>query len=88
MPLLFNLCINILIPAIKNEKVSCLGYVYNISSSPRQWFQFAVDTAIVTADEGDNQLLCNVFSKRTSLTTKNHCQWRNNPSPNLCCAKH
>ena len=49
--------------AIKSEKVSCLGYVYDISSNPRHWFQFADDTAIVTALESDNQILCNVFSK-------------------------
>ena len=64
-PLLFNLCINTLIVAIKNEKVSCLGYVYDISSNLRHWFQFADDTAIVTALEGVNQLLCKVFSKWT-----------------------
>ncbi|CAB4043819.1 Hypothetical predicted protein, partial [Paramuricea clavata] len=30
---------------------------------PRHWFQFADDTAILSAHEEDNQLLCNVFNK-------------------------
>ena len=30
---------------------------------PRHWFQFADDTAILSAHEGDNQLLCSVFNK-------------------------
>ena len=65
-PLLFNLIINTLIQSIKNDKVKCLGYVYDIASSPKHWFQFADDTAIVSALEEDNQLLCNVFSKWTT----------------------
>ena len=31
--------------------------------SPKHWFQFADNTAIVTALERDNQLLCNAFLK-------------------------
>ena len=62
-PLLFNLIINSLIHTIKNEKVSCLGYVYQGCLTPKHWFQFADDTAIVTSSESDNQLLCNVFLK-------------------------
>ena len=46
-PLLFNLC----------------GYVYDTLSGPRQWLQFANDTAIVTSLESDNQLLLNLFTK-------------------------
>ena len=65
-PLLFNLCVNMLIECIKSEKIKCLGYVYDVSLSPRHWFQFADDTAIVTALQEDNQLLCNVFTKWTS----------------------
>ena len=58
-PLLFNLIVNTLINTIKSEKVACKGYVYNGALSPKHWFQFADDTAIVTALERDNQLLCN-----------------------------
>ena len=64
-PLLFNLCINTLVASIKTDQIKCLGYVYDINLSPRYWFQFADDTAIVTALQEDNQLLCNVFTKWT-----------------------
>ena len=62
-PLLFNLCVNTLINTIKDEKVSCLGYVNNFSLNPCHWFQFADDTALISAHEEDNQLLTNVVSK-------------------------
>ena len=62
-PLLFNLIVNTLINTIKSEKVACKGYVYNGALSPKHWFQFADDTAIVTALERDNQLLCNAVLK-------------------------
>ena len=62
-PLLINLIVNTLINTIKSERVECLGYVYNGVLSPKHWFQFADDTAIVTALERDNQLLCNTFLK-------------------------
>ena len=57
---------NTLIKSIENENVGCLGYVLDKILSLRYWFQFADDTAIITALEGDNQLLCNVFTKWTS----------------------
>ena len=62
-PLLFNLVVNTLINTIKVEKVRCLGYTSSCSLITRHWFQFADDTAITTAYEADNQLLCDVFSK-------------------------
>ena len=62
-PLLFNMCVNTLIKTIDNEKLKCLGYAYNNTITPKHWFQFADDTAIVTALESDNQLLVNVLSK-------------------------
>ena len=43
-----------------------MGYVYQGCLSPKHWFQFAEDTAIVTALEKDNQLLCNAFIKWTT----------------------
>ena len=57
------MCVNTLITTIDQEKVKCLGYVYENTLSPKHWFQFADDTAIATALESDNQLLLNVFTK-------------------------
>ena len=57
------MCVNTLIKTIDNEKLKCLGYVYDNTITPKHWFPFADDTAIVTALESDNQLLVNVFSK-------------------------
>jgi uncharacterized Zn-finger protein len=65
-PLLFNLLVNTLISSIKAEKVRCLGYTSACSTITRHWFQFADDTAITTANEEDNQLLCNFFTKWAS----------------------
>ena len=62
-PLLFNLCIKILVNTVKNEKLNCFGYVYDFSFKPCNWFQFADDTAIVTSSEKDNQVLMNSFIK-------------------------
>ena len=62
-PLLFNLVVNSLINAIKVDKIRCLGYTSSCALITRHWFQFADDTAITTAYETDNQLLCNVFSE-------------------------
>ena len=67
-PLIFNLCVNTLIKSIEDEKVGCLGCVLDKTLSPGHWYQFADYTAIITALEGDNQLLCNVFTKWTSWT--------------------
>ena len=66
-PLLFNMCINTLIKCIEDERVQCIGYSYCDYLRPRHWFQFADDTALITASEEDNQALLNVFAK--------WCQW-------------
>ena len=52
--LIFNMCVNSLITMIDQEKVKCLGYVYENTLSPKHWIQFANDTAIATALESDN----------------------------------
>ena len=62
-PLLFNLVINTLIATIKQDKLNCMGYVYDYALAPKHWMQFADDTALVTALESDNQYLCNAFVK-------------------------
>ena len=43
--------------------------VYQSCMSPKHWFQFVDDTAIVTALEKLNQLLCNVFNNGLSGPT-------------------
>ena len=66
LPLIFNLCVNTLIKSIENKKVGYLGYILDRILSPHYCFQSADDTAIITALEGDNQLLFNLFTKWTS----------------------
>ena len=62
--LLFNLVKNPLIKIIKQDKINCMGYVYNGTLTPKHWMQFADDTALVTSLESDNQSsLCNLFGK-------------------------
>ena len=61
--LIFNMCVITLITMIDQEKVKCLGYVYENTLFPKHWFQFANNTAVATALESDNQLLLNVFIK-------------------------
>ena len=62
-PLLFNLCMNTLIDAVKDQQAKCIGYVYDTLLSPHHWFQFADDTVISTSSVEENRLLLNVFSK-------------------------
>ena len=64
--LLFNMCVNTLIKTIEDKIIKCMGYVAKKTLSPRHWFQFADDTAIVTALEEDNQRLLNLFTKWSS----------------------
>ena len=61
-PLLFNLIVNTLINNVKSEKVECIGYVYQGCLSPKHWFQFTHSENW----EKNNQLLCNIFIKRTT----------------------
>ena len=62
-PLLFNMCVNTLITTIKQKSVEGLGYYFADALGPRHWFQFADDSAVTTANEEDNQLLLNLFTK-------------------------
>ena len=52
---------------IEDERIKCTGYVFSRAMTPRHWFQFADDSAIVTATEKDSQNLLNVFNK--------WCEW-------------
>ena len=65
-PLLFNLVIITLINTIKQEKLNCIGYIYDGCMPPKRWLQFTDDTAIVTALESDNQHLVDAFTKWSS----------------------
>ena len=62
-PLLFSLCFNTLIQTVKQQKVNCLGYVFDYMLQPRHWYQFAHDTVIATSYVHDNQYLLNLFTK-------------------------
>ena len=70
-PLLFNLCFNIFIQFIKQEKYTHLGFSPHDASDhlfhPIHWVQFADDAAVLTSDERENQLLLNCFTR--------WCEW-------------
>ena len=63
------MCVNTLITTIKQKSVEGLGYYFPDALGPRHWFQFADDSAVTTANEEDNQLLLNLFTK--------WCTWAN-----------
>ena len=63
------MCVNTLITTIKQKSVEGLGYYFADALRPRHWFQFADDSAVTTANEEDNQLLLNLFTK--------WCTWAN-----------
>ena len=60
-PLLFNLCSPML--TVNQEKLKCMRYIFGNTLSPKNWMQFADDTAVITALKSDNQLLLNLFTK-------------------------
>ena len=61
--LLFNLVVNALLKTIDSEKIRSMGYNYCDTLTPRHWFQFADDSALVSSTEEDSQALLNVFTK-------------------------
>ena len=61
-PLTFNLIFNTFIRYIKSEQFEQFGYRYNNILTPKHWFQFADDAAVVTGLESENQVLLNAFS--------------------------
>ena len=60
------MCVNTLIKTIEDKRIKCMGYVAKKTLSPSHWFQFADDTAIVTALKEDNRCLLNLFTKWSS----------------------
>ena len=61
-PLTFNLSFNTSFRYIKSEQYEQFGYCYNNILTPKHWFQFADDAAVVTGLESENQVLLNAFS--------------------------
>ena len=62
-PLLFNMIVNTFIQRIKKKQFEDLGYKFIQYLSPRHWFQFADDAAVITSMESHNQILLNEFSR-------------------------
>ena len=60
--------VNTLITTIKQEKLKCMGCVYDGDVQPTHWMQCGEDIVIATALESDNQLLYNGFLKWSSWT--------------------
>ena len=61
--LLFNMVINTLIKTIDEERIRCMRYNFCTSLAPRNWFQFADDSAHVASTIQDSQLLSNLPTK-------------------------
>ena len=64
-PLLFNMIFNTFINSIKSKEFEQLGYRYSQHLSPRHWYQFADDAAIITGQQYENQILLNAFTRWT-----------------------
>ena len=62
-PLLFNMIFNTFIASIKSKEFKQLGYQYLQHLSPRHWYQFTNDAAIVTGQQYENQILLNAFTR-------------------------
>ena len=61
-PLTFSLIFNTFIRYIKSEQFEQFGYRYSNILTPKHWFQFADDAAVVTRLESENQVMLNAFS--------------------------
>ena len=68
-PLIFKLIINTFIQSIKHEKYEQFGYKFIRYLTPRHWYQFADDAAVISGLERENQILLNVFAR--------WCSWAN-----------
>ena len=65
-PLLFNMIFTTFITSIRSQEFEQLGYKYAQHLSPRHWYQFADDAAIVTGQQYENQILLNAFTRWVS----------------------
>lgn len=67
-PLLFNMVTNTFIQRIKGKEFEQLGYKFLKYLTPRHWYQFADDAAVITGMEHHNQILLNEFSRWCTWT--------------------
>ena len=65
-PLLFNMIFNTFITSIRSQEFEQLGYKYARHLSPRHWYQFTDDAAIVTGQQYENLILLNAFTRWVS----------------------
>ena len=72
-PLLCNLVVKTLLRNIDSEKIRSMGCNYWNTLTPRHWFQFTDDSALVTSTEEDSQALLNVFTKWCKWTGLKIC---------------
>ena len=56
-PLMFNLIINTFIHSVKHEQYEQFGYKFVRYLTPRHWYQFADDAAVISGLESENQML-------------------------------
>ena len=70
-PLLFNICFNILIRTIAQDKFKTLGFAWGPSTNPcaTSWLQFADDSALISHDCKSAQSLVDI--------TAAWCKWSN-----------
>ena len=72
-PLLFNMCFNSFIQLFKSDNYNQLGFSpvseRGTMFNPVHWCQFADDTAVITTNGKENQLLLNCVTR--------WCQWAN-----------
>ena len=61
-PLLFNMIFNTFITSIRSQEFEQLGYKYAQHLSPRHWYHYADDAAIVSGQQYENQILLNAFT--------------------------
>ena len=61
-PLLFNLCFNILVRTIAQEKYKALGFAWGPTNAPTNtsWLQFADDAALIAHDSKSAQALVDI----------------------------
>ena len=65
-PLMFNLIISIFIQSVKHEQCEQFRYKFMRYLTPRHWYQFANDTAVISSLESENPIPPNLFSRSCS----------------------
>ena len=68
-PTLFNMVTNTFIQYIKSEQFENLGYKYLKFLTPRHWYQYADDAAVISGTENESQILLSAFNR--------WCAWAN-----------